>query len=93
MVFIDQFWTRFISGSHAPVRHWVLGNIDGISVLSGVDQSITAVNVAPFKGQKISKANCDVLNSSKKTNKSDSAIKMGNKMSQKNKDTIMLNGL
>ena len=37
------------SGSHAPVRHWVLGNIDGLSLQLGVipDASVT---VSPFKG-------------------------------------------
>ena len=37
------------SGSHAPVRHWVLGNIDGLSLQLGVipDASVT---VSSFKG-------------------------------------------
>ena len=37
-------------GPHAPVRHWVVGNIDGQSLTMGVDQSWSAVTVSPFKG-------------------------------------------
>ena len=37
-------------GPHAPVRHWVVGNIDGQSLSMGVDQSWSAVTVSPFKG-------------------------------------------
>ena len=38
-----------ILGSHAPVRHWVLGNIDGLSLQLGVIPD-AAVAVSPFKG-------------------------------------------
>ena len=37
-------------GSAAPIRHWVLGNIDGISVQLGVDLSSTSITVWPFAG-------------------------------------------
>ena len=37
-----------ITGSHAPVRHWVVGNIDGLSLQLG--DLAASETVSPFKG-------------------------------------------
>ena len=37
-----------ISGSHAPVRHWVVGNIDGLSLQLG--DLAASETVSAFKG-------------------------------------------
>ena len=47
-IFKKHFFLK--KGSAAPIRHWVLGNIDGLSVQLGVDLSSTSMTVWPFAG-------------------------------------------